>query len=51
MAVHSLISVENLNSVCVKSFEFAEIRFFLFLPLCDCRSAAPITKLEASHKA
>ena len=33
MAVHSLIRVESLSSACMNSLEFAEMRFFLFVPL------------------
>ena len=44
MALHSLISVEKLNSDCVNSLEFAEIRFILLVPLCDCNNAAPMPK-------
>ena len=47
--VHSLIKAESLSSACVNSLEFAEIRFILFVPLCDCKNAASILKLEASH--
>ena len=49
MAVHSLIRIQSLSSVCVKRIEFAEMRFILFVPLCDCNNAAPMPKLEASH--
>ena len=49
VAVHSLISVEILSSACVISLEFVEIKFILFVPLCDLNNAAPIPKLEASH--
>ena len=51
IAVHFLISVESLSSDCVNSLEFAEIRFILFVPLCDCSNAAPMPKLEASQMA
>ena len=51
IAVHSLINVESLSSACVNSLEFAEIRFILFVPLCDCSNAAPMPKFEASHMA
>ena len=37
------------SSACLKSLQFKEIRFILFVPLCDCNNAAPISKLEASH--
>ena len=47
MAVHSPLRVES--SACVKSLEFADIRFILFVTLCDCKSAVPTPKLEASH--
>ena len=33
IAVHSLIRVEILSSACVNSLEFAEMRFFFFIPL------------------
>ena len=33
MAVHSLIRVESLSSVCVNSRAFAEMRLILFVPL------------------
>ena len=49
IAVHSPISVENLSSASVNSLEFAEIRFLLFVPQCDCNMAPPMPKLEASH--
>ena len=45
MAVYSLIRVEGLNSVCVKSLKFGDLRCILFVLLRDCRSAAPIPKL------
>ena len=51
IAVNFLMSVESLSSACVNSLDFAEIRFIWFVPLCDCNDAAPIPKLEASHKA
>ena len=51
MAGHSLIRAENLSSACVKSLQFADIRFTLFVPLFDCKSAATIPKLEGSHMA
>ena len=41
MAVHYLIKVESRNSACVNNCEFADIRFILFVPLCDCNNAAP----------
>ena len=50
MAVQALISVESKLGL-HKSIEFANIRFFLLVPLCDCKSAAPIPKLGASHMA
>ena len=49
IAVHSLIKVESLNSICVKRREFADMRFILFVPLWDCSNAAPTPKFEASH--
>ena len=49
MAVHSPIKVESLSSAWVNNQEFAEMRFVLFVPLCDCNNAAPMSKLEASH--
>ena len=49
MAKHSLTSVESLSSACVKSLEFAEIRFILFVLLRDCKSAAP-TPILKPHK-
>ena len=49
IAVHSLISVESLSSACVDILEFAEIRFILFVPLCDGNNASPMPKFEASH--
>ena len=39
IAVQSLISVESLSSACVNSLQFAEIRFILFVPLCDCNNS------------
>ena len=48
IAVHSLISVENLSSACVNSLEFAEVSFFSSVPLCDCNNAAPMPTFEAS---
>ena len=51
IAVHSLMSVDCLSSACVNSLEIAEIRFILFVPLCVCNNAAPMPKLEASHRA
>ena len=49
IAVHSLIRVESLSSACVNNREFADIRFILFVPLCDYNNAAPMPKFEASH--
>ena len=49
LAVHSFISVESLSSAFVNSLEFAEIRFILFVPLCDCNTAARKPIFEASH--
>ena len=51
MAGHPLISAENLSSTCVKSLQFADIRFILFVPVFDCKKAATIPKLEGSHMA
>ena len=47
MAVNSLIRLESLSSACVKSHEIADMGFILNVPLCYCRSAALISKLEA----
>ena len=49
IALLSHISLENLSSACVKGLEFVDMRFFLFVPLCDCKSAAPIPKFDAAH--
>ena len=49
IGVHSLMSVESRSSACVNKREFADIRFILIVPLCDCSNAAPIPKFEASH--
>ena len=49
LILHSPISVESLKSACVNSLDFAEIRFVLFVPLCDCKNAAPMQKFEASR--
>ena len=49
LSFHSLIRVESLSSDCVTRRDFADTRFILFVPLCDCKSAAPIPKLEVSH--
>ena len=49
IAMYSLIIVESLSSACVNNLEFAEIRFNLFVPMCDCNNAAPMPKFEASH--
>ena len=49
IAVHSLIRVESRSSACVNKREFADIRFILFVPLCDCINAALMPKFEASH--
>ena len=40
--------VESRSSACVNKREFADIRFILFVPLCDCSNAAPMPKFEAS---
>ena len=45
------MNVEGLNSAFVKSIEFADIIFSLFIPLCGCKNQLPIPKLEASHMA
>ena len=37
MAVHSLKSVESLICACVKTFDFADIRFILFVPSSDLK--------------
>ena len=47
--MYTLISAESVSSACVNNLEFAEIRFFLFVPLCDCNNAAPIPKFEATQ--
>ena len=49
MTLHSLIRVESLNSAGVNSLEFAEMRIILFVPLWDCKNAAPMPKFEALH--
>ena len=49
IAVHSLIRVDSRSSACVNNRDFADIRFILFVPLCDCNNAAPMQKFEASH--
>ena len=41
--------MENRSSACVKKREIADIRFILFVPLCDCSNASPMQKFEASH--
>ena len=51
IAVHSLIGLENQSSAWTKRHQFSDIRFVLIIRLCDCRRAAPIPKLEASHMA
>ena len=48
LAVLYPIIVESQSSACEKSLEFAEIRFTLFVPLCDCNNAAPIPKIVVS---
>ena len=48
-AVRSLIRVESRNSACVNNCEYADIRFIMFVTLCDCNNAAPMPKFEASH--
>ena len=49
MAMHSLKRVESRSSACKNKREFADMRFILFVPLCDCNNAAPMPKFEASH--
>ena len=49
IAVHSLMRVKSRTSACVNKREFADIRFILFVPLCDCSNAAPMPKFEESH--
>ena len=49
IAVHYLMRVESRSSACVKKREFADMRFILFDPICDCNNAAPMQKFEASH--
>ena len=49
IAVHSLMRVESRSSACVNKREFADIRFILLVPLCDCSNVAPMPKFEASH--
>ena len=49
IALNFLITEGSVNSSCVKSLEFADNIFILFVSLCDCRSAAPISKLDALH--
>ena len=49
MAVHSLMRVDSYSSACVNKREFADMRFILIVPLCDCKNAASMTKFEASH--
>ena len=49
IAVHSRIRVESRSSARVNKREFADIRFILFVPLCDCSNAAPMPKFEAYH--
>ena len=49
MALNPLISVEKLSYAWVKSFDFTNLSFISFTPLCDYRSAAPFPKLEALH--
>ena len=49
IAVHSLIKLESRSSACVNRREFADKRFILFVPLWDCKNAAPLPKFEASH--
>ena len=34
--------MEIRNSACVKSREFADIRFILFVPLCDCSNISSL---------
>ena len=41
--------VESRSSACVNKRKFADMRFNLIVPLCDCSNAAPMPKFEASH--
>ena len=47
--VPSLKSVESVSSACVISLEFVEMRYFLFVPLCDCNNNAPMSDFQASQ--
>ena len=49
IAVHSLLRVESRSSACVNKREVADMRFILFVPLCDCNNAAPMPNFQASH--
>ena len=51
MAEHSLMRVESRSLACLNKREFADMKFILFDPLCDCKNAAPMPKFEASHLA
>ena len=51
IAVHSVISVESLNSAYVQSHQLANKRFILFVPSSDCKNAALMPKFEASYMA
>ena len=51
IAVHSFFRVWSRSSAGVKKQEIADMRFILFVPLCDCNNAAPMPKFEASHLA
>ena len=42
---------ESLSSACVNKREFAELRFIVFVPLCNCNIAAPMPNFEVSHVA
>ena len=44
VSVCIMVTVESLISTCVKILEFPVIRSILFVPFCDCESAAPIQK-------
>ena len=49
IAVHSLMRVESRSSAFVNKREFVDIGFILFVSLCDCSNAAPMSNFEASH--
>ena len=48
IAEHSLISVDSLISIGVKSLEFADINRIFFSVGCCCSNAAPMPVLDAS---